>query len=234
MKSLRFLGNKAWLTLFISVLCSTHALSQQVIGVDQNGEIRVTGGTQSQGDGNRVFFEALSDARKSGSAASSANSGRNPTQDEVEIMVAGRLLYMIENDSHSLQEELGVSDDILDFMKKGLTAARDFEHQMLFTRIDKMCSQWQQTRLADERLASALEYYDTLAASDNRALSARYNESINAIESNFGFENSSPINSLLIELRRGAERSTYFTWGSLVMSQGNPEDTIEFHCGEEQ
>lgn len=235
MKSTRFLSIKTGMVLLVAMLCSTNALSQQVIGVDENGEVSVSRDTQSRGDDNRAFFEALSKARKNDSAPSNVTSGRSPTQEEVDILVAGRLLYTIENDAQSLQEQLKVSDEVLSFMKENLVAARDYQHQVLFSRIDRMCGKWQQDSLASkENLASVLEYYDTLTAGDNKEISARYNASINSIEANFGGEEFSPINAFVLELRRRAERSRYIGWGSLVMSQNKPEDTIEFHCGEER
>jgi len=35
---------------------------------------------------------------------------------------------------------------------------------------------------------------------------------------------------MVLDLWERVERSSYFSWGSLVMSQANPEATIDFHC----
>ncbi|MDP1870693.1 MAG: hypothetical protein Q8K61_03605 [Gallionella sp.] len=231
MKLLRFLNSRAWLLLSISMLCSTHALSQQVIGVDENGQIRVTRESPSRETGNQALFEALAEGRKQGTIARSATSGRNPTPDEISIIVGGRLLSLIEDDAQSLQRELGVSNEVLNFAKEALITARDHEQQMIALRLEKMCSQWRQNSLASgDKLAGTLEHYNSLATSDSEEISKKYIESISSIEAKFGSEVYDPINSMVLDLWESTERSSYFPWGSLVMSQANPEATIEFHC----
>lgn len=219
------------LLVFVSMFYSTHALAQQSIEVDEGSQLQTSGESQSLENGNQALFEALAEGRRQGTIARSAESGRNPTPEEISIAVAGRLLFLIEEDAQSLQRELGISDEVLNFTREALEAARHHERQLIASRLEQMCSQWHQNGSASgDRLASALEHYNALASSDSEEVSKRYIESIASIETRFGPEVYRPINSMVLDLWTRLERSSYFPWGSLVMSHANPEATIDFHC----
>lgn len=231
MKLLKFLEGGVWFLLSVPMLGSTHVLSQQVIEVDENSQIQVTLESPPRVSGNQALFEALAEGRRQGTVARSTKSGRSPTPDEVSIAVAGRLLFLIEEDAQSLQRELGVSDDVLNFAKEALEAARNHEQQLIALRLERMCSRWRQNSFASgDKLESALEHYNTLTNRDNEEISNKYIESIASIEARFGSEVYRPINSMVLDLWERVEKSSYFPWGSLVMSQANPEATIDFHC----
>jgi|GEM_PF-5578787 len=231
MNLIRLLDSRVWLLLSVLMLWSTHALAQQSLGVDENSQIRATRESPSLENGNQALFEALAEGRRQGTVARSTKSGRNPTPEEISIAVAGRLLFLIEEDARSLQRELGVSGEVLNFAREALEAARHHEQQLIALRLEQMCSQWHQNGSASgDRLASALEHYNTLASSDNEEVSRKYIESIASIETRFGPEVYRPINSMVLDLWQRVERSSYFPWGSLVMSQANPDATMDFHC----